>query len=102
MRILLRVILWPWISILRSAICSRFDPGWPGRFTAKMKALSHEPFLQPAIYTVGSLSLALLENLVRTNNRQHLSSCIYLYADIPEEVVCYLKVSSGMLNRNCE
>lgn len=42
---------------------------------------------QSVIYTAGSLSLALLETLVRTNNRQHLSSCLFVYADIPGELV---------------
>lgn len=41
----------------------------------------------PAVYTFGSLSLALLESLVQTNNREFFSSCVYFYADIPESII---------------
>ena len=40
-----------------------------------------------AVYTSGSLSLALLESLVQTNDREFFSSCVYFYADIPESII---------------
>lgn len=36
-----------------------------------------------AVYTSGSLSLALLEILVRTNDRAFFEACTLFYADIP-------------------
>ncbi len=41
----------------------------------------------PAVYTSGSLSLALLESLAQTNDREFFSSCVYVYADIPESII---------------
>lgn len=37
----------------------------------------------PSIYTSGNLSLALLEMLVQSNDRNYFSSCVSIYADIP-------------------
>jgi RES domain-containing protein len=41
----------------------------------------------PAVYCSGSLSLAILEILVQTDNRGYLKHCVWFYADIPEELV---------------
>lgn len=38
----------------------------------------------PAVYTSGSLSLALLESLVQTNDKSWFSSCVFFYADISD------------------
>ncbi|NBC65962.1 MAG: RES domain-containing protein [Bacteroidetes bacterium] len=40
-----------------------------------------------AVYTSGSLSLSLLEMLVRTNDRSYLRHCIIFHAEIPEFLV---------------
>jgi RES domain-containing protein len=42
---------------------------------------------RPAVYTSGSLSLALLEMLVRTNDRDYFMNCMLLHADIPMEMI---------------
>lgn len=39
------------------------------------------------IYTSGSLSLSLLEMMVRMNDRSYFSSCVFLHADVPLELV---------------
>jgi RES domain-containing protein len=37
----------------------------------------------PAVYASGALSLALLELLVQSNDRNYYSACVVFYADIP-------------------
>jgi len=49
-----------------------------GRFNSEGKSV---------VYTSGSLSLALLEMLVRTNDKDYLSSCLFFHADIPLSLV---------------
>lgn len=51
---------------------------WGGRFNS--------PGI-PAVYTSGSLSLALLEILVQTNDRSSLKKKILFRADIPAELI---------------
>jgi RES domain-containing protein len=47
----------------------------------------------PAVYTSGSLSLALLESLVQTNDKTWFSSCVFFYADIPDSLIKEVSVS---------
>lgn len=51
---------------------------WGGRFNSPGN---------PAVYTSGSLSLALLENLVQTNTRDYFKNLVYVYADIPANMI---------------
>lgn len=51
---------------------------WGGRFNSPGT---------PAVYTSGSLSLALLEILVQTNDRSNLEKKILFRADIPEKLI---------------
>lgn len=48
---------------------------------------------QPVVYTSGSLSLALLELWVQTNDREYFSSCVCLYADVPDHLILELPAS---------
>lgn len=50
---------------------------------------------QPAVYTSGSLSLALLEILVQTNDRAFFNKTVLLHADIPAG--CIFSPSNNML-----
>lgn len=49
----------------------------------------------PAVYTSGSLSLALLEILVQTNDRAFFNKTVLLHADIPAD--CIFSPSNNML-----
>lgn len=57
---------------------------WGGRFNSPGKK---------AVYTSGSLSLALLEILVQTNDRTNLKKKVLLKASIPEEIIFYPQVT---------
>jgi RES domain-containing protein len=41
----------------------------------------------PAVYTSGALSLALLELLVQSNDRDYYSACVVIYAEIPDALI---------------
>jgi RES domain-containing protein len=41
----------------------------------------------PAVYCSGSLSLAILEILVQTDDRSYFDDCVRFYADIPETLI---------------
>jgi RES domain-containing protein len=47
----------------------------------------------PAVYTSGSLSLALLELLVQSNDRDYYSACLVFYADIPDVMIKHVKTA---------
>lgn len=49
----------------------------------------------PAVYTSGNLSLALLEMLVQSNDRNYFSSCVSVYADIPVTII--MKMTPDLL-----
>lgn len=49
----------------------------------------------PVVYASGSLSLALLEILVQTNDRNYFSSCVQFYVDIPDHMITGL-ISGGL------
>lgn len=51
---------------------------WGGRFNSPGT---------PAVYTSGSLSLAVLEILVQINERSHLQNKVLFRADIPEKLI---------------
>jgi|AntRauTorcE11897_2_1112592.scaffolds.fasta_scaffold20877_3 RES domain-containing protein len=51
---------------------------WGGRFNSPGT---------PAVYTSGSLSLALLEILVQTSDRSYLQKKVLLRADIPDRLI---------------
>jgi len=40
-----------------------------------------------AVYTSGSLSLSLLELLVQIEDRDYLTECVQIYADIPDHLI---------------
>lgn len=41
----------------------------------------------PAVYTAGSLSLAILEMLVQTNDRSLFEGCVFFQAEIPSQLI---------------
>lgn len=51
---------------------------WGGRFNSPGT---------PAVYTSGSLSLALLEILIQINDRSHLQNKVLFQAEIPEKLI---------------